>query len=46
MKLKKIIIMSLILTVSSNLLAHGYIQSPGSRAYKCVKKKKRNKSIK
>ncbi|MDR5617749.1 lytic polysaccharide monooxygenase [Arsenophonus sp.] len=36
MKLKKFFIMSLILTVSSNLSAHGYIKSPGSRAYKCA----------
>ncbi|WP_406850723.1 lytic polysaccharide monooxygenase [Candidatus Arsenophonus nilaparvatae] len=37
--------MFLILTVSSNLLAHGYIKSPASRAYKCVKKKNEIKAL-
>ncbi|HGJ5895734.1 lytic polysaccharide monooxygenase [Arsenophonus nasoniae] len=36
MKLKKIFIMSIILTASSTLWAHGYIKSPASRAYKCA----------
>lgn len=36
MKLKKIFIMSFMLTVSSSLWAHGYIKSPASRAYKCA----------